>query len=269
MRLRSALLLLALFAPTQPLPAQEPSLQRQLAELVDSGATREAFQRGCEILLGFEKLDRLGLGAAGVFEWALVQTGEVARQIGEGRRFAETLERIRNQPGLGAYPLLQARLEHELAQHWLDVGESDKAKIIYDRLGTVTEAWLLGPLDNERGSGFRRTHAVERGPAHPLDLDAEHPGKARDVSWRRVDIGFAPQRNFDFDSLVRPNEQVLVLVAFSARVEQATPVSVRVGSSGSTLIRINGEKLSQRDAESDPSASTRTLARQSCSPATT
>jgi tetratricopeptide (TPR) repeat protein len=233
-------------------PPTEPQHRPQLIELAASGASMQAYELGCSQLDELAQESRLELDKAGRFEFALIFTNALAMELAMSRDYAERLAALRDRPALRALPLLTAQLEHCRAQHLLRLGEGRAAAEIYDRLGAIQDVWMLGPLDNERGAGFRRTlpaerEAGQRGDA--LELDAPQRGKARELRWRRLDVGFSPARQFDFDALVRPNEQVLSLLMFAVRADTATPIAIRIGSGGSTTVRINGQQILERDAE--------------------
>lgn len=113
-----------------------------------------------------------------------------------------------------------------------------------DAAGCVPEYWLIGPFDNERGSGYRRSQALEQ----RLDLDAELDGKRRAVRWRRLPL-LAGARAVPLDRIVHPHEQSLVYAAVALIAKAPAELVLELGTTGSFRVFCNGLESGSREVE--------------------
>ena len=60
------------------------------------------------------------------------------------------------------------------------------ARDLWQPLGFLEQWWVIGPFDNERGTGFGTSFPPES-DARPAP-DIAHAAKSRPVSWRRVPV---------------------------------------------------------------------------------
>ena len=93
-------------------------------------------------------------------------------------------------------------------------------------LGVIQSWMVIGPFDNERGTGFARAYPPERA----IDPGASVPGKRRAVRWRTIPVDHSPYGTVDLNSLMRPNDQCLAYALTYLKVETPTPVALRFGS---------------------------------------
>ncbi|MBL8755693.1 MAG: DUF3857 domain-containing protein, partial [Planctomycetes bacterium] len=153
------------------------------------------------------------------------------------------LDALAASPAASADPMLADRLALtacEVAEMLPQGGMQART----DRLGFVREGWLLGPLPNERGSGYAKAFP----PEGAFDLDAEVAGKVRPVRWRQV-----PKRprgpTFALHRIVQPLEQSLAYFACALVAEAPGQVVLELGSTGSWVVFCNGAKVGAREVE--------------------
>lgn len=135
------------------------------------------------------------------------------------------------------------RLAHLHAVALRNVGRVDAASALADRLGIVRDWLMVGPFDNERGSGFDVAFPPEAG----VDPDAVMPGKERDVTWRTIPVGHALGRVF-VDAMLRPNTQAVAYLATAVR-GGGEPVVLRFGTTCSYKVFVDGTLVASRKVE--------------------
>ena len=139
-------------------------------------------------------------------------------------------------------PVLRARLTALRASYLLAQGDRAGAARLASELSLVTDWWICGPFDNERGRGFKRKFDAQK----ELNLDAEYDGKERKVRWRRVPVT-GPLGHVDLDALLRPNDQALAYALALIHSDSAQNAALRVGSDEALRVWMNGKSAIKRD----------------------
>jgi len=144
-----------------------------------------------------------------------------------------------------APPDALARLDLLAANCLRRTGHSDRARGVIERLGFVSDWYLVGPFDNERGSGMRVAYEPER----VFDRQAEMPGKERPVRWRQVAGRHHPLAVVGLDAMLRPSQQAVAYLATAVRPRDAGPVEIRIGSTDPYRLIHDGKVVAERSAE--------------------
>ncbi|MEZ6037030.1 MAG: DUF3857 domain-containing protein [Planctomycetota bacterium] len=111
-------------------------------------------------------------------------------------------------------------------------------------LGFVPAWWVIGPFDNERGSGY----ATELPPERGIDLDAERTGKNGPVRWHALPK-LPGQPILPLERLLHPHEQTLAFVAVAVMADAPTQAVLEVGSTGAVKAFVAGSAVLARDVE--------------------
>ena len=137
-------------------------------------------------------------------------------------------------------PLLEARMRFVRGRYNAAKSGSGTGWFLADELGFLTDWQVIGPFDNEQGSGFGRVFP----PEGELDLDATYPAKARDASWRRLParVGLVP-----LETLFHPRTHALAYAVTTVDIERDTDVAFRLGSDESIKVWIDGALVFERD----------------------
>jgi transglutaminase-like putative cysteine protease len=162
-------------------------------------------------------------------------------------RTRESLGRAarRSAPPLRAFiERLEARLDR-----WGGDLEASRARLT--AIGVLRGWRVLGPFDDENGLGFGRAYPPEAAPRAERDFAAATPGRARDVSWRRIP-DLDPEGFVDFAALYRPREHVCAYAETVVQSDRARPLSVWVGGGGATRAWWNGEAILSDAAYREP-----------------
>lgn len=109
------------------------------------------------------------------------------------------------------------------------------------RAGFVCDWQIIGPFDNERGSGFDRSDPPEAG----FDPDGSLAGKLHPVRWRRLPV--AAQEVIDLGSVMSPREQCSAYALTAIRVPEARELALRLGSDEGIKVWINDELVHTND----------------------
>ncbi|MGQ0552258.1 MAG: DUF3857 domain-containing protein [Planctomycetota bacterium] len=134
-------------------------------------------------------------------------------------------------------------------------GRFDEARAVYAELGACRDVLVMGPFDNERGSGLHSAYP----PEVSIDLEAAVPGKERPVRWRKHPCPERGPSRLILDGMLRPDEQAVAYLATALRSERGAAgesgapgerdVVLRLGSSGAFKVFLNGRELLARDVE--------------------
>jgi len=210
-----AALLLALTTSWARADEVDRDLARRAATLARHGAT----PRGAVAVVGLD-------------EWARRSPGAV-------RTF---LDRAAARP---LHALVRDQVEHgRLA---LDLAEGRYAAAAARRraLGFL-EAWsVVGPFDNDGGAGFDRVLPPEQRPGDPLRGSRAYLGKSDHVRWQDLPELF-PDGGLRPLVVLAGEAPAVVYLATTLVARRAEVVALRVGSSCSFKVWLNGDLLARR-----------------------
>ena len=203
----------------QALATFQQALGTAVEEAGKGGKTRRKNLARAELLLG--KISRLT---------------ETTTKQGDTRKFLKGLDAEKLGPVLNAY------VRYQRARLAMAEGDTKSADALLGELGLVHDWWLLGPFDNERGSGFKT-----KGPAEDkIDLDGKWKGKSRSVSWRKVPV----RSRFGYvnlDAMLRPNNQAYAYAVSLVKSDAARAAALRLGSDEAVKVWWNGHEVLSRD----------------------
>lgn len=149
-------------------------------------------------------------------------------------------------PGLraaGPPPAVDAPLARLQAEALRAVGDVEGARALAAAQGLLADVLVLGPFDNERGSGL----PVALAPEAEIDLEAALEGKQRLVRWRPNPCPEHPLRRLLLHEMLQPNRQALAYVATALRADAPRPVVLRLGGSCAFAVFLNGVELARRN----------------------
>jgi len=217
----------------------------EAAELANRGSLLDAWTHLVEGLAG--KLARANWNTPGaVVEWELagLLLEDLTSRLGTWQETFEALSGDR--PWADDMPPSVAfRLDYLLAECLRHLGNADRARGIIDRLGYFSDWYVVGPFDNERGSGFD----VAYEPESRFDRQAPMNGKEREVSWRWCPARQHPLGLVVLDEVIEPDEQSVAYLATSLRPRDPGPVEMRISSTGPYKLILNGEVVGSREVE--------------------
>lgn len=151
----------------------------------------------------------------------------------------------------GHAPIVQAAADSLLARSLWSSGRWRDAHTYWDRSGWLLPHWIIGPFENERGSGFNVGTDVESQPS----LNESHEGTRSSVSWRKTRPSSTPSEShgrtdgLDLTQLLTPSEDVLCYMQTFVHAPENGPATLRVSSSGSYAVWWNGTEVARRDVE--------------------
>jgi tetratricopeptide (TPR) repeat protein len=242
LRRRAALCLPALLAGAVPsLAAQQaPGFPAaEAAALVAKGQGRVRAARDA-----FLALTGTGDGsphATAVAEYCAVHAEYLTRQLGDWGALRDAMDRRAAEAE--RHPALRDALLMLALAAELHAGEAAAAATRTRDLGFLTQWWIAGPFDNERGGGFDRAYE----PETKVDLEARYDGKKREIGWRRVPVESPPGGVIDLDAMVRPNDQVLCYAVTAVFADRPQTLALRLGSDEAFKVFVNGAYVGGRD----------------------
>ena len=142
-------------------------------------------------------------------------------------------------------PSLKAWIDWYTARARVAEGKLAEARALLGDLGFLTDWWIAGSFDNERGGGFAKVYAPESGA---IDLDAKMKGKEREVEWRHV-VETPIFGYFDLNALLRPNDQCLAYAVTYVHSPEDRDAALRVASDEAVKAFLNGREVLAKDAE--------------------
>lgn len=240
------LALVACLSPIVPLvPAPTPDLPGRALAQAHAGRPLVAWE-----LLTDELLAAVAAGdwsdprAVAEAELACLVLGEITAKLDRWPELSGRLGVRRPWPADLPHGLA-FRLEHLTARALRHTGKANQARAVIDRLGYLTEWYLAGPFDNERGAGFD----VAYPPELAFDREAPMPGKERPVSWRLNPGRQHPLARVRLDQVLRPAEQAVAYLATALEPVDPGPVVLRLGTSGPFKVFLGGREVASRTVE--------------------
>lgn len=145
----------------------------------------------------------------------------------------------------GVPPRVAFLLDQLLADALRRTGRADQARGVLTELGYITDWYVAGPFDNERGSGFQLPYP----PELAFDLQADMPGKERTVRWRLSPGRHHPLGQVHLDSILRPDTQAVAYLATAVHADEPGPVVLRLGTTCAYKLFLDGTELASREVE--------------------
>jgi tetratricopeptide (TPR) repeat protein len=241
MLLTSALLLPA----EEVLPTAEGGLPREAQSLADAGRPIDAWNLLTDRVGETLRAGRWDGGmATAETEIALLQLISIAGQLDA---WPETAARIEAWlPLADDVPPHVAFLAQYLYSTCLrNVGRHEEARAISGALGYQSDYLIVGPFDNERGSGMAVTYA----PETAIDIDTPMLGKERAVRWRSNPGRHHPLRRIVLGQMMDPNDQSVAYLATALVVDEPRDVVLRLGTSSPFEVILNGREELARKVE--------------------
>ncbi len=130
-------------------------------------------------------------------------------------------------------------------------GDASTAARGLTELGFVWDWSVVGPFDNEGGTGFERDLGPEQDLAAPLDVTKDYPGKERAVRWRAV-TERGPAARVWLNAVVEPSTNVCGFLttfvreaksAAATRPAASRAISLRFGGMGAHRVYWNGARV--------------------------
>ena len=177
-------------------------------------------------------------------EVAALLLAELTGKLDLWRETAELLAAATPWPG-PTPPKLAFLLDHLQARCWARVGKTNRARGLINELGYITDWYVAGPFDNERGAGFKTVYEPER----RFDRGASMEGKERVVGWRLNPGRQHPLARLRLDSMLRPRSQAVAYLATAVQTSSAREVVLRFGTQASFKVFLNGHELVSRQVE--------------------
>jgi tetratricopeptide (TPR) repeat protein len=207
-------------------------------------AALEQYRNLLNTLLSAKTPEKDQLALMPEVDLALRRTAILGRQLGRSADVAPLFSTWARQlselsPTVSALAAYQAG--------WAALGASGStadADRQWSSLGFLGGWRIIGPFDNERGTGFLSAYAPEKG----IDLDGTGEGKAREVRWRTLPrptlAGYV-----NFDKMLRPRDEALAYAATFISADAERRLSLRIGSDESYRVWLNGKLLASEDIQ--------------------
>lgn len=142
-------------------------------------------------------------------------------------------------------PKVAALLDHLQARCWARVGKTNRARGLINGLGYITDWYVTGPFDNERGAGFEKAYE----PEQRFERGASMEGKERAVRWRLNPGRQHPLARLRLDTMLRPNQQAVAYLATAVQTSTERAVVLRFGTEASFKVFLNGHEVASRQVE--------------------
>jgi hypothetical protein len=113
-------------------------------------------------------------------------------------------------------------------------------------LGVVEALSVLGPF-RDTGGGLD-AHDGPEGDRAPFDSAGRYAWGSYDVAWREVPRAFAQASGTALDVFVFPRKESCTWIATSLRVAKATPLVLRVASTGQVRLVLDGADVARDEA---------------------
>jgi Transglutaminase-like superfamily len=114
------------------------------------------------------------------------------------------------------------------------------------RLGVLTNLAILGPF-RDTGGGLDLHDGPEAKGASFTDLATRYSWGTVDVAWRPVPPHYATARGVPLDLFIHPRKESCTWIATKVTVTDRSPLTVRLASSGSARLVIDGVTVGKSD----------------------
>jgi len=228
-----------------PCPQGAPPLHRRAREAYEAGRALDALAILAD---GFAATREGGAGLsarrAAELEVDALAWIELTREL---EAWPEALAALERAVAAALPPKVDFLLRYLRAECLCSSGRFAEARAEIDALGFTSDYLLIGPFDNERGSGLN----VAYPPESSFDWLQAVPGKERDVQWRANPAPDHPLARIALDELFRPREQVVCYLATALRSDapetegtgEPRTVVLRIGSSAAVKVLLNGREV--------------------------
>jgi tetratricopeptide (TPR) repeat protein/transglutaminase-like putative cysteine protease len=125
------------------------------------------------------------------------------------------------------------------------LGNADAANGFLGKLNFTTQWYVVGPFDNERGTGFGNEYDPE---TQPFDPKAHFKGKERQVAWRPVPVEHPFYGEVDLFAMLRPNLQTLAYAITYLHADADTKAVLRIGSDEALKVWVNRTLVDSEDS---------------------
>lgn len=230
----AALVALALVAPAHA-PAQERAPLGLSPEGVGSSSSAGPANPAKDPFgeLRTRILDRLASPGVAADLYELM---ELVEDSGSLERTADLLSRVVRSGR--AHPEVRALARRQLAtvERWR--GRLPRMEANLEALGTVSSVTVVGPFDDENGSGYD----VAYGPEVELDLSRRYPGLRSEVEWRPLQ-GLGHTGPIVLREAVRPSEGILAYALTILEAPAEASAVIYLGTPGATKGWLNGKAI--------------------------
>ncbi len=167
-------------------------------------------------------------------EYCLVQATELSEGTAASGRVAAVLQKMSAMKLPGDLAARTAWSRVRLLRRTGDLKGAAKAAAA---LGFIASWQVIGPFENERGSGVDVAYGPEKEAAR-TDLAAEYDGKKRLVKWRPV-----PARSsdgyVDLDAMLRPNDECLAYAVTFVKAPADRTAALRIATDDGVKAWVN------------------------------
>ncbi|MEM7168251.1 MAG: DUF3857 domain-containing protein [Planctomycetota bacterium] len=161
---------------------------------------------------------------------------------GDYRRALRIVDRFLESPRT---PNVEAFAHYLRALYLWHCGSHAESRATAQQLGVLSAWSLIGPYDNDRGSGFEEPYEPEE---DPYDPNERYLGKRDYISWRQwEEVGIAG--SLRLDHLLRPNDEALAYLQTHIYAQKERDIVIRTGSSGAVALWWNGQEVLRRDVD--------------------
>ncbi|HWV37217.1 MAG TPA: DUF3857 domain-containing protein [Vulgatibacter sp.] len=227
-RLSALIAALLAIAPPSAAAASEVEAFRVTGGEAAADVARERFEEIRARIL--RRIAEPGVGAD------LYELMDLVSEAGSLERAADLLGTVARSSR--AQPEVRATAHRHLAtvERWR--GRLPRMEASLAAIGTIREAAVIGPFDDENGSGFD----VAYGPEVDLDLSSSHQGLRSEVSWRTPpDLGRTG--TLVLDEVIRPTNGALAFALTILEVPADAKAVLYLGTSGPTKAWLGGKAV--------------------------
>ena len=213
-----------------------------LTLLAERRARGDAYQARCEGARTALLARRAAPDAAAPLA-ALVR---MEAMLSPGRLAAVLRDFVEGKDAVSADPLVAAQASYFLSLEEDRAGQRERADARRRGLGLLRDLWVLGPFDAQGRSGLDRIYPAELSLPDPRGSQC-HPGKARQVCWRRTPAEVSRQGAVILGALLRPDNDAVAYALAYVHSDQGRWAALRLGSPGPVKAWLNGRLVMSRD----------------------
>ncbi len=144
----------------------------------------------------------------------------------------------------------QAR--HLLNQARIRTGDLTGAQAGYEALGMIRQWLVIGPFDNEGGTGFEVAFFPELSQGRAIDPLVPRQGKSGTIKLREAPPAIAPFGYVHLEALFEPEVNICAYAVTTLKTRRKGTAQLRIGAGGAFKAYWNGQQALSDPAERRP-----------------
>ncbi|MBI4833844.1 MAG: DUF3857 domain-containing protein [Planctomycetes bacterium] len=163
----------------------------------------------------------------------------------ENYRFKDAVKLLSKVEKYQTLPEFSSWVKYYLAILCCKTNDTAQGREKFSELGFVNSWQVIGPFDNENGSGFNTPYQ----PENAIDLNASYDGRKKSVSWRHISLNDISGGYMNLSNYLSPNDNYIAYALTYVFSEETRPVNFRIACEEGIKLWLNETLLYYNDIQ--------------------